>query len=146
MADKNTIKQAASRLQDNWSQLTSADISKAKGNVESLVKVIAEKTGETASSVNERVTRIIDEVHARRHKKTFMGRVRGFFAGLLKLGVALAAIGAAVAAGLMFWRKRMEQTEAQSYSPTPSEPPTMDQAAEVHMAETPEVPPTTAPD
>jgi uncharacterized protein YjbJ (UPF0337 family) len=144
MADKNLLKQATQKLQDNWSQLSSKDIAKAKGSVEDLVAIIVEKTGEAASSVRERVERIIADVQGRRQKKSFMGRVRGFVAGLLKVVAALAAIAAAIVAGLMFWRKRVERRESTAFGS--AEPPTMDQAAALHSSEAPPVAPTAPPD
>ena len=143
MADNNLLKQATSRLQDNWSQLSKKDISKAKGDVEALVATIVEKTGEAASSVRERVDRIIADVQSRRQKKSFGARVGSFVAGVLKFTAALAAIAIAIAAGLMFGRKRVEK---QSSGYTSAEPPTMDQSATLHGAETPPVAPTTPPD
>jgi hypothetical protein len=144
MADKNLLKQASQRLQDNWSQLSSKDISKAKGSIEDLVAIIVEKTGEAASSVRERVERIVADVQSRREKKSFVGKVRGFMVGFLKFAAAMAAIAAAVAAGLMFWRKRVERSEASAF--VSAEPPTMDQSATIHSAEAPPVAPTTPPD
>lgn len=144
MADKNLLKQASQRLQDNWSQLSNKDIAKAKGSVEALVVIIVEKTGEAASSVRERVERIVADVQSRRQKKSFMARVRGFTAGLLKFVAAMVAIAAAVAAGLAFWRKRVEKRESAAFGS--SEPPTMDQAATLHSTEAPPVAPTAPPD
>lgn len=142
MADQNLLKQATSALQDNWSELSKKDINKAKGNIEDLVKTIAEKTGEAASTVSERVNRVVDEATRRRKKKSFLGRIKGFFVGLLKVVGALVAVAAAAAVGLMFWRKRLEQSSG-SYVP-PAEPPTMDQAAVLHAPEA--TPPPAAPD
>ena len=144
MTDKNLLKQATSRLQDNWSQISSKDISKAKGNVEDLVATIVEKTGEAATTVRERVDRIVADVQGRREKKSFLGRVRGFVAGVLKFTAAMAAIAAAIAAGLMFWRKRVEKQEASSFGS--AEPPTMDQSATIHSAEPPVAPTAPPPD
>lgn len=141
MTDKNLLKQATERLQDNWSQLSKKDIANAKGSVEKLVVTIVDKTGEAASTVRERVDRIVADVQSRRQKKTFMGRVRGFTVGLMKVLAALIAIAAAIAAGLMFWRKRVERSG--SYGS--AEPTTMDQAATIHSAEAPPVAPTAPP-
>jgi hypothetical protein len=145
MADKNLFKQATQVLQENWQQLSKKDIAGSGGNVEELVKKIVEKTGDATESVTERVNGIIADVKGRRKKKTFLGRVRGFTVGVLKFAVAMIAIAAAAAVGLMFWRKRMEQTSASGYRST-AEPLTMDQAAAMHAAETATTPPAAAKD
>jgi hypothetical protein len=145
MADKNLLKQATEKLQDNWAELSKKDIARAKGDIEALVATIVAKTGDAASSVRERVERIVADVQARRQKKTFGNRVKGFMAGLLKFTAAMVAIAAAIAAGLMFWRKQVEKrSETSGFSS--AEPPTMDQSATLHSAETPVAPTSPPPD
>ncbi|MPZ24003.1 MAG: hypothetical protein GEU28_10785 [Dehalococcoidia bacterium] len=130
----NVLKQATSAIQENWKQVSKGDIKKARGNLESLAKTIVEKSGDSAEVVRERLQGIVDDVASRRKKKkSFLGRIGGFFIGLFKLTVALAAIGAAAAAGLMFWRKRMEKTSAEEYG-RPAEPAAVDESGSIPAA------------
>jgi hypothetical protein len=143
MADKNLLKQSTQVLQENWEQLSKKDIAKSKGSIEELVKTIVEKTGDATETVTEKVNGIIEDVRGRRRKKTFLGRVRGFTVGVIKFTAAMAAIAAAAAIGMMFWRKRMEQSSAGGYASS-AEPLTMDQAAAMHSAESVTTPPAAA--
>jgi hypothetical protein len=115
----NILKEATDKLQDNWKQLSKADIARA-GDVDQLIKMIIEKTGETRESVSERVYSIIDEVRTDRPRKTMVGRLRGFIGGVLKFSAAMAAVAIAVAAGLAFWRKRTARTSEATPLPEPS--------------------------
>jgi acyl-homoserine lactone acylase PvdQ len=133
MSDKNLFKQGTTALQDQWNQLSKKDIAKAKGNVEKLSKTIAEKTGETASSVQEQLNSILTQVKASQPKKSAGAKARSFVGGVLKFAAAMAAIATAAAVGLAFWRKRMERTSEPSFPS--AEPGTMDEAASAHAAE-----------
>ena len=133
MSDKNLFKQGTTALQEQWAELSKKDIAKAKGNVEKLSKTIAEKTGETASTVQEQLNAILVQVKASQPRKSAGAKVRGFVAGLLKFAAAMAAIAAAVAVGLAFWRKRTERTSEPSFPS--AEPTTVGEAASARVTE-----------
>lgn len=58
MKTEGRFDQVKGKIRSTWGQLTDDDIDQAKGNLESLIGKIKERTGETVESIRERINRM----------------------------------------------------------------------------------------
>jgi len=59
--NEGRIQQLRGRLQGAWGDLTDDDVDRAQGNIDNLVGIVKEKTGESEGAIRERIDQLMGE-------------------------------------------------------------------------------------